>query len=267
MTVVLCVNKGHSWLRPAIQSVFRQDDPDFEFLIVANACTNELWDELNRIAAPDPRVRLLRTSIGQLAYNLNVAADHARGDYLVRMDADDISEPQRLRTLRQALAVDPIDVLGSSVTLIDESDRVLGAMDLPKSHEEILRKLPIGTVFCHPAVAIRREFLVRMRGYLGGFASEDTDLWVRAVRCGARLGNISERLLRYRLHPQQATAGRSGYAEVAAHWCRELLLAPSLYTAKGFAVALGKCMFIPLLKRRRRSNPEVGASNVQGRRG
>lgn len=251
-SVLLCVNRGNPWLAKAIKSVLEQDDPDFELLIAANACTDELWERLQTLAATDSRIRLFRSNVGQLAFNLNFLADQTRCDYLVRMDADDISEPHRVRTLRLALMREPVDVLGSAVILIDGDDREVGMMLLPETAADIKNAILSRTAFCHPAVAIRRLFLLEMRGYLGGFMSEDTDLWIRALRAGATLKNLPAPLLRYRIHDDQSIASRQGYAEVASHWLREFLLVPSWYTFRGFIMALTKAICAPMLPGARR---------------
>ena len=252
LSVILCVNRANRWFSEAIQSVLDQDDRDFEFLIGANACADELWTQLEQLAAIDSRVRIFRNSIGQLSFNLNLLADHARGEYLVRMDADDISEPNRLRRLRQTLAADRLDVLGSAVTIVDSEGAIVGRMDFPLAGHEIVRAMPVRTAFCHPAVALRRQFLLDMRGYLGGFVSEDTDLWLRACRANARMRNLPEALLRYRVHDDQSIASRAGYAEMAAHWLRELLIRPCWFSVKGFVVALLKAILAPMLPGTRR---------------
>lgn len=246
-SVVLCVNRSNPYLASAVGSVLNQRDQDFEFLIAANACSDSLIDELQKLVGNDARVKIFRTAVGQLAFNLNYLADQASGEYLVRMDSDDVCEPNRLTVLRESLAEHPVDVLGSWAYLIDDEDKSIGEFRLPVKHEEIVRMLPFGTVFCHPTVAIRREFLLSMRGYLGGFVSEDMDLWLRGVRLGASFENVPVFLLRYRIHAAQSSGSRSGYAEVTSHWLRELLLEPSWYVAKGFFVAVAKCVSMPLL--------------------
>jgi glycosyltransferase involved in cell wall biosynthesis len=247
LSVILCVNRSNPWLSEAIQSVLAQDDPDFEFLIAANACSDDLWGQLCKVAALDGRVKLFRSAIGQLAFNLNLLADQAQGDYLVRMDADDVCEPHRLRILRQSLAENPVDILGSAASLVDGEGNVIGLMTFPERGDEIAQALMSRTAFCHPTVALRRQLLLDLRGYLGGFMSEDTDLWLRARRGHARMRNLSEPLLRYRVHSQQSIASRAGYAEVAAHWLRELLQNPSWYSTRGFLFALTKALFVPVL--------------------
>lgn len=246
-SVVMCVNRDQSWLSEAIESILSQDDSDFEFLIAANACNDELWNKLHLFGRNDSRIRIFRSDIGQLSFNLNLLADKAHGEYLVRMDADDVSEPNRLRTLRLALARRQFDILGSAVILIDGEGREIGAMHLPETEIAIKRALLTRTAFCHPAVAIRRQFLLGMRGYLGGYVSEDTDLWLRALRAGASMQNLQIPLLRYRVHGGQSIASRLGYAEVASHWLRELLITPSCYATRGFVVALFKAIFAPML--------------------
>ena len=264
LSVLLCVNRTSQYLAEAIHIVLTQDDPDFEFLIAANACNDDLVGELRSLVGGDSRVKIYRTVIGQLAFNLNYLADQANGDYLVRMDSDDVCEPNRLAVLRESLAKHPVDVLGSWAYLIDDEGRLIGEFKLPVEPAAIVRKLPYGTVFCHPTIAIRREFLLGLRGYLGGFVSEDLDLWLRGIRMGASFRNIPAYLLRYRVHAAQASGSRRGYAEVAGHWLRELLSAPSWYVAKGFFIAVLKCLFVPLLALARAKRSGVSSACSKG---
>lgn len=239
-SVILCINQPNPWWQAAFDSVLAQDDPHFEFLIAANACTDEFWSGLQVMAAGDSRVRIFRTAIGQLSFNLNLLADQAHGDYLVRMDADDIAAANRIATLRKQLIESSVDILGSAVLLINDDDKIIGRMDFPLAHADIVRELKRRTVFCHPAVVIRRKFLLDMRGYLGGYYSEDTDLWLRARRAGGRMANLPDALLSYRIHGKQSIGTRAGYAEVCGHWLRELLQSPSWYALEGLSIALLK---------------------------
>lgn len=260
LSIILCINKPNPWWQEAFDSVLAQSDPGFEFLVAANACSDEFWGCLQDKAKGDSRIKLFRTEISQLAFNLNFLADKASGDYLVRMDADDLCEPHRIGTLRKALQDIDVDILGSSVTLIDANGVAVGFMDFPCTQEDIKHALKSRTAFCHPAVTLRRQFLLDMRGYLGGFVSEDTDFWLRALRSGAKMKNLPDRLLRYRIHENQSIASCQGYAEVASHWLRELLLSPSLYTFTGFLIAFSKALIAPILpgvRRYRISNSQM----------
>lgn len=254
-SVILCINKANPWLESAILSVLNQTDQEYEVLIAANACADELWDELNRLTYNNSRVKLFRTQIGQLAFNLNYLVNQASGNYLIRMDADDVSLPHRLVSLRNVLEQVPYDILGSAVELIDEEDKVIGRMDFGSNSNSVWSTLQRGTAFCHPAVAIKKSFLIQIRGYLGGLVSEDTDLWLRARRAGANVANIDQILFKYRVHPGQSIRSKTGYAEVSGHWLREFILAPSWYCFKGLSIAVLKVIlfkYLHLIKRSRK---------------
>ena len=239
---IMAINRDNAWLDQAMASVLSQDEPRFEYIICANACDDALWHKLQKYAAGDCRIRLLRTSIGQLSFNLNVLADQARTPYLVRMDADDVSLPNRLSTLLALMERDGLDVLGSAVAIINADSREIGTMTFPQTSKAISRALSKRTVFCHPAVVLRKQFLLEMRGYLGGFVSEDTDLWLRADRMGAKMANLPDVLLHYRVHQEQSIMSSLGYAEVASHWLRECLLRPSFRNISGLMISL--CKFV-----------------------
>jgi len=248
LSVLFCVHRSNPHLRDAIDSVLSQTQEDFEFLIGANACSDEFFVELTALA-DDPRVRIFRTQLPQLAFTLNYLAEQACGSWFIRMDADDVCEPHRFARLQQEIDRGEHDVIGSWATLIDARDRVIGQFTPPREPRAIRRKLLFSNPIAHPTVAFSRSFLLQMRGYLGGYVSEDLDLWMRAIRSGARLTNIEEPLLRYRMHDGQVSRSRLGYAETAAHWQRELLLAPSFYNALGWGIATAKAVVMPLRNR------------------
>jgi glycosyltransferase involved in cell wall biosynthesis len=245
ISVIFCVNRTNPHLSAAIESVLRQSHADFEFLIGANACSDEFFEELCSFRS-DPRVRVFRTRLPQLAFTLNYLIEQASGDLLVRMDADDISEPQRFERLLATAATSQADVIGSWTTLIDENDHVIGYFTPPTDIHAVRNRMLWSSPLAHPTVAFRKSFWIESKGYLGGFVSEDFDLWLRAFCRGATIINIPERLLRYRIHSSQVSRSRLGYAETAAHWYREFLTRPRLYTACGWLVASIKAVILPL---------------------
>jgi glycosyltransferase involved in cell wall biosynthesis len=252
VSVIFCVNRSNPFLKTAIESVLDQTFQDFEFLIGANACPDSLMEELVMLCRGDRRVRLFRTSLPQLPFTLNFLIEQSQSEWLVRMDADDVCEPHRLARLVAAMSPHGPDVIGSWATLINEHDAVVGYFKPPTTSVDIRRSLLLSSQIYHPTVAFRRSFWLHMRGYLGGFVSEDFDLWLRAVQQGARIVNLAEPLLRYRVHSGQVSRSRLGYAEVAAHWYREFLMQPSGYTFIGLSIATAKAILIPLRNRFRR---------------
>jgi len=245
LSVLFCVNRANPHLRAAIDSVLAQKYSNFEFLIGANACSDEFFEELRGICT-DPRIRLLRTKTPQLAFTLNYLTEHATGNWFIRMDSDDLCEPHRFSRLLDTIKTNSFDVIGSWATLIDECDRKIGDFKPPADPREIRRMLRYSNPLAHPTTAFSREFFLKMRGYLGGFVSEDLDLWLRAVRSGARITNIEEPLLQYRIHSGQVSGSRLGYAETAAHWHRELLVQPNFYIFSGWLISTTKSLLVPI---------------------
>lgn len=248
ISVIFGVNKTNPHLKAAIYSILTQSHRDFEFLICANACTDAFFEELQEYTA-DPRVKLFRTQLPQFSFTLNYLIEQALGELLVRMDADDISEPHRLERLLAAANESRADVIGSWATLIDENDAVLGHLTPPSDVVGVRRHLLYSSPVIHPTVAFRKKFWIESKGYLGGFVSEDFDLWLRALSRGAIIINTPQYLFRYRMHSAQVSRSRLGYAETAAYWYRELLVAPSFYNAAGWIVSTAKAIGMPLRNR------------------
>lgn len=242
-TIIFCVNKTSPFLRPSIDSILSQTHESFQFLISANACLDDLIVELESYTKNDKRVRIIRSDVPQLSFNLNLLLDQARSEWVVRMDADDVSEPHRLERIAYYISSNPeVDIWGSWATIIDESGSEIRTFQPQTTTKGIKKVFPYTNQICHPTVAFRRSFWLQMRGYLGGLVSEDYDLWLRALNAGVQIRNIPEPLLRYRIHTDQVSGSRRGYAEVAGHWFREFLLKPSLFNIKGLAVSGAKAV-------------------------
>jgi glycosyltransferase involved in cell wall biosynthesis len=220
---LMCVNKLTPFLELALQSVFNQTESDFRFVVVANNCKDELWHYLQSVK--DTRLDLYRTHVGQLAFNLNYGLNVIESGYVLRMDADDISAPNRLFTTKQRLnEYNYPDVLGGAARLIDKRGEEIGVWRPPTSNEEIRKALWRTCPIIHPTTAIRAKSVLALGGYLGGFASEDYDLWLRAARKPRFVfRNASDVFLEYRVHDGQAKGYALGYSEMAGHMLRDSL--------------------------------------------
>lgn len=236
----MCVNKRQEYLQIAIESVLNQDDPEFDFYIIANNCTEDLWNFLSNIS--DTRLKLHRTAIGQLCFNLNYGLNLISTGYALRMDADDICLPNRLTLTKQYLEKhDWPDIVGGQAILIDEAGRETGQTKPPSTNAEIRACLWRKNPLIHPSCALKVETIFGLRGYCGGFMSEDYDLWLRAARDKRIVfGNIDSPLIKYRVHGDQARGNPLGYSEVAGHMLREALLGMGLRYYFGAVVGVFK---------------------------
>ena len=201
VSVLLAVYNTRPFLAEAIESILAQAFEDFEFLIVDDGSTDGSTEVVRRFAAIDGRVRpIIRENRGLVA-SLNEMIEAARGEFLARMDADDIALPGRLGRQLAYLREHPeVVVAGSWVEWIDQEGDSLREFHMEEGHEAIERLLlEEGTnSICHPAAMIRADAMRRVGGYREEFtACEDYDLWLRLGEVG-RAANIPEVLLRYR---------------------------------------------------------------------
>jgi glycosyltransferase involved in cell wall biosynthesis len=151
---------------------------------------------------------------GSVVYNqplplhksLAAMVERCRTPYCARIDGDDLSEPRRLELQTLYLERHPsIALLGSQVTPIDSNGNLASLhYPLPNSYPEIQDRLLITNCISHPSVLFRTETIKQVGSYMVESPVEDYDLWLR-LAASHRLENLSERLIRYRVHPASTT--------------------------------------------------------------
>ena len=198
----MSVFNGDGFLRNAIESILKQTYQDFEFIIIDDASTDATRSIIS--SYKDARIRIFANEENQgLVSCLNRGIELARGEYIFRMDADDISEPTRIE--RQIAFMDGNRSIGIAGTWIRTLKADGGEVrEFPADPEAILCRLLFETVLAHPTVVFRKSVLMdnNLRYEQSFHRCEDYDLWVRAGRV-TKISNISEPLLGYRIHSGQ----------------------------------------------------------------
>lgn len=200
VSVLMSVHNDLQYLRESVDSILNQTLGDFEFILVNDGSTDGSGDLLKDLS--DPRVKLLAnpSNIG-LTASLNLGLDLARGKYLARMDADDLSEPPRLQRQVEFLEAHPqIGIVGCSRHLINEEGKTIAIAPAMEDDLAIRWKCLMGNPFAHPTVMIRRRVLLdyALRYDPSFRTAQDYELWTRLLPC-TQAANIAEPLLRYRL--------------------------------------------------------------------
>jgi glycosyltransferase involved in cell wall biosynthesis len=209
ITVLMPVFNGGRFLREAVESILRQTFGDFEFLIVNDGSYDDTADILKEYR--DPRIRVVHNeeNLGLVA-SLNRGIDLAGGEYVARMDCDDISLPVRLARQVEYLDAKPsCAVVAVMVKMIDEDGIECGDWVDDRrtpSFAKICRFLPKANCIAHPGVMIRKSVLTGYRYNKSQCASEDYDLWLRMCADGLVIDKIAEPLLRYRINPGSVTS-------------------------------------------------------------
>ncbi|MBN2098587.1 MAG: glycosyltransferase family 2 protein [Dehalococcoidia bacterium] len=206
VSVVMPVYNGEKHLAEAVESILRQTFRDFEFIIIDDGSTDGSPDILRRYQKEDDRVRVYQQENRGCVAASNRGCQLARGEYVARMDHDDVSLPQRLAKQVSYLEAHPeIGVLGTWIQEIDS--RGLKREIRPKLTKP--RVVAWGLCFesClpNPTVMMQRAVIERI-GFYGTEVpyADDYDLWVRASSV-TQLANIPEVLLLYRVWPGSLT--------------------------------------------------------------
>lgn len=166
----------------AIESIINQTYSCWEFIIVDDCSTDGTLEIITSYCEKDSRIKVYRNNrnIG-LAESLNKAINYASGIYIARMDADDISLPNRFDEQVKRLDSDSkVMVVGSAAYYINRSNTKKKMVRMPEYHRDILRLIFKMSPFIHPSVMMRREFLSLTNGYNPKLRrAQDYDLWLR----------------------------------------------------------------------------------------
>lgn len=217
VTVLMSTFNDGRYLAESVGSIFAQTFTDFELLIVDDGSTDESAALLQTFA--DPRVRILRNlqNIG-LPRSLNRGIAEARGEFIARMDADDVAASDRLaRQVEFLRECRDVGIVGSDRLLIDDAGKSVGYASAVASDVGIRWKLLLGNPFAHPAVMLTRSVLQshQLQYNREWPVAQDYELWVRLLG-HTRGANINEPLLRYRLRTD-SVSGRHKPRQLQFH--------------------------------------------------
>jgi len=205
ITVLMPVYNCELYIEMAIKSILNQTYTDFEFLIIDDASNDNTINIIKSF--DDKRIKLIEKPINTgLTNSLNLGLKLAKGQYIARMDGDDISLPDRF--LKQITYLDSnlnVILCGTNISIIDKNKTI----QFPEKNEEIKIALLKGNSVAHPSVMIRKDKLkeFKLQYDVNKEPAEDYDFWVRLLKFG-ELHNLQEVFLNYRVHDFQVSQKR-----------------------------------------------------------
>lgn len=210
VSVVMSVHNGARYLRAAIESILAQTLGDLELIVVDDASTDGSGETCREYAERDARVvHLANAARRGLTPSLNRALAEARGSFVARMDADDISLPQRLETQVKYLENHrDVGLVGSFYTEIDERGDVLVPVYRFATEPIVIYwRMAFENPIPHPPIVARRELIDRVGRYDERWrTAQDFDLFTRLAAI-TKLANLPDVLFRWRRHPESVSAG------------------------------------------------------------
>jgi glycosyltransferase involved in cell wall biosynthesis len=205
--VILPVKGRCNWIKAALDSIKNQTrEPDI-VTIIDDGITDAEGIEEYASKLFGQRCRILSNRGQGLSDALNTGVEASRCDWIARMDADDVSTPDRLKKQLAFLSSEGNQALlgcGTQAELINEEGRTIGYSRNPESWENILSGFVKRCCFVHSTLVVKRKYLLEVPYRRVFDGAEDIDLILRLSECG-KIVNMSSILLKYRLHHAQSS--------------------------------------------------------------
>lgn len=209
----------------AIESILAQTLVDFELLLIDNNSTDNSYDIAADFAQNDARIKLIEEPRQGIVYALNTGIENATASYIARMDANDISYPERLEKQFNYLESNTkTGVVSCQVKHNHTSENSEEQESLKQyvawnnkliTHEDITINRFVESPMVHPTVMFRKELTHQYGGYLNGDFPEDYELWLRWISKGVVMHKLPEVLLDWADIPQRLTRQDDRYTDQA----------------------------------------------------
>ena len=253
VSVLLPVRDGAPYLYEAIDSLVSQTYRSFEVIAVDDGSEDETAELLAEWAARDDRIRVVRQEPSGIVPALERARAMARGRYLARMDADDVSLATRLAEQHALMERSPALVGCGCLVEYFPADRVRdGArryeswINSVVSEAEVARAIFVECPLAHPTFFLRAEAVERAGGYRETGWAEDYDLVLRLWAAGGAFAKVPEVLLRWREGPDRLSRTDPRYGPAAFLACKVHYLKRTLLSDRGAVIwgagPVGKAM-------------------------
>lgn len=202
ISVIMSVYNGEKHLAEAVDSILNQTFEDFEFIIIEDASTDQTPEILKNYGKQDHRIKIItkEENRGNKGFieNLNIGLRAAQGKYIARMDADDISAPERFEKQVEFLENnEDVFMVGSDIQHINEDGKKLRLMKSYLSNENIRTEMIKNISMFHPVILFRNNHKTCYREKM--LYCEDYDLYFRLMGEDYKFANITEPLLQYRI--------------------------------------------------------------------
>ncbi|MBW8327116.1 MAG: glycosyltransferase family 2 protein [Prolixibacteraceae bacterium] len=206
--LIPCYNCEY-YIENSILSIFNQTYSNLEIVIIDDCSTDKTYEILENLSHLDNRIKLYRNEENKkLIYTLNRGIDLCNGKYIARMDADDISTPNRIEKQVQAIIAYNVDIIASQIWFINSDSIVIGkSMFINSGTLSSLYISFFQVPFVHPSVLLKTS-LLKENKYSNkeeNLHIEDLELWHRLLKKNYRARLIEDRLLYYRINKESVS--------------------------------------------------------------
>jgi glycosyltransferase involved in cell wall biosynthesis len=216
ITVLMSIYNGEHFVKESIFSVLNQSFKEFEFIIINDGSTDGSKNIIREFSILDKRIRLIDKKNTGLTKSLNLGIDMAKGEWIARIDADDICEPKRLEAQYSYAKLNKsVILIGSNFTMINYNGLKFKAYKYPNQHSQLKKiLLKKKTSFPHSSFFIKNQSIKKIHGYNERMKrSQDYDLCLRLSEIG-KIACIQESLVRIRKHKYQVSHENNGMRQL-----------------------------------------------------
>ena len=206
VSIIMSVYNGERFLDEAIRSILGQSYQDYKFLIMDDGSTDSTPEILEKYSR-DPRIKIVVQENRGLTASLNTLISLAKGGYIARMDADDISLPDRIQKQVDYLDNKPeVGVVGTGKWNISADDSIIDGICLPDDHQFIVSYLKKGVnPITHGTIMFRKSLAGIIEGPYRFTYGQDFDFSLRLSEV-TKLGFVEEPLYRFRISSQSISS-------------------------------------------------------------
>jgi len=200
-------NSNAKWLTLSLESILSQSYTNFELIVINDASTNSIGDTVSLFLTKDKRIKYIynkKSSKGIYTNILNQWISLAQGEYIARMDDDDIRcDPDKLKKQINFMeSHKDVFLCGTSVINIDESWKEISRTNVPEHDNDIRNRLMRFNQFAHASIIFRKALIQEVRGYNPLYdGAEDYEFWLR-IWSKYEVANLSDYCLKYRYNTQ-----------------------------------------------------------------
>ena len=248
ISVIMAVYNAEKTLKVAMDSISNQTYKNFEFIICDDASTDNTYKLLEEYAKEDDRIVLIKNEVNlRLAASLNHCLEYVTGDYVARMDGDDISVPERFEKQIEFLKEPPeYDLVGTAMQRFNDKDGLADVVDSVDSPDyyTLKNKIP----FHHATIMVKREVYEKLNGYTvcqRTTRCEDYDLWFRFFKAGFKGQSLKEPLylVREDMAAIRRRTAKSRLEGLQTTWYGFKLLGyPKSWLIKPTVITIFKCL-------------------------
>ncbi len=219
ISVLMPVYNTAATVPAAVESILSQTCPEFEFLAVDDGSSDGTLSLLRDYARQDARLKVLALPHGGIVPALNAGLEVARGEYIARMDGDDVSHPERFVRQLELFAAQPsLGLVSCKVAFGGCQDNCAGYaayvnwINTLMTPEDIALHRFRESPLAHPSVMFRRSLVMQHGGYREGPFPEDYDLWLRLLEAGVTMAKCQETLVTWNDPPSRLSRTHENYA-------------------------------------------------------